>query len=234
MKNFFIINLDFKRIILVAGGLLFLLGSFLYLGMIIGQKKSSSEQTVALSDPYKDGLQSSPLESKPIDPARAETVPPKLDLPKSPLTAKVEHGLEIQSDPLIQGPPKSAYVKKPIKKISKASSSETDETATSRKNTGKKKDTVVVSGKIEHGKTDPKARYVIQVAAYKKESDAIRLISKLKENGLKARSEHTGNFYFVVVGKTRNKEKLEKALSKLKDLEYDAYIRKISAESKAS
>jgi len=232
MKNYFIINLDSKRIILLAGGLLFLLGSSLYFGMMIGQKKSTTEQSNALTDPYKENLQNSPLEPKIATPVKADAVPAKLESSKTIAAEKVEPGLEIQSDPLVQGPPKATHDKKLSKNNNKAGSKESTKTTTANKNGNTKEQ--IVAGKIKHGKTDPKSRYVIQVAAYEKESDATRLISKLKESGLKARTEHTGHFYLVVVGKARNKEKLEKALAKLKELEYDAYIRKSSADSKAS
>ena len=54
---------------------------------------------------------------------------------------------------------------------------------------------------------------------------------KLKEEGIKARSEKNGEYYLVTVGRTKSKGKLEKALGRLKELEYDAYIRKLSAPS---
>jgi hypothetical protein len=50
-----------------------------------------------------------------------------------------------------------------------------------------------------------------------------------QEEGIKAHSEKNGDFYLVTVGRTKSKGKLEKALSRLKELEYDAYIRKLSS-----
>lgn len=230
MKEFYVLNLDYRRIAIIAGGALVALGLTLFVGMAIGKGQGERQalKLAAEADAQKLGLvpevQKNPAEA-------ADKVVIAQGPASSPVAEKVEpvpaSEIPLREDPLVQGPPR--------KKIQKASAAkaQADEGDVPRRARRKSKKAIAkaepeVSGKVDHSTG---SRYTIQVAAFKRTAEAQGLIAKLREEGIKARSEKSGAYYLVTVGRSRSKAKLGKALARLKELEYDAYIRKIQKAS---
>jgi|GEM_PF-3422354 len=69
--------------------------------------------------------------------------------------------------------------------------------------------------------------YTIQVAAYRQESDARHLVSRLSEKGIQARIDRGTLYWFVRVGKTENKSNLEREVEKLRSLNYNVLVKKV-------
>ncbi|MFZ5629002.1 MAG: SPOR domain-containing protein [Spirochaetota bacterium] len=230
MKEFYVLNLDYRRIAIIAGGALVALGLTLFIGMAIGKGQGERQalKLAAEADAQKLGLapepQKMPVESaEKVVVAQGPGASPVAEKPEAAPTGEVP----LREDPLVQGPPK--------KKIQKGSTAKAggDESDSPRKSKRKTKKAVAkaepeVSGKVDHAAG---GRYTIQVAAFKRAGEAQGLIAKLKEEGIKAQTEKSGAYYLVTVGRSKSKEKLSKALARLKELEYDAYIRKINKTS---
>lgn len=230
MKEFYVLNLDYRRIAIIAGGALVALGLTLFVGMAIGKGQGERQalKLAAEADAQKMGLVPEPQKTA-VEPAE------KVVVAQGPAASQVAEKTEpapagevpLREDPLVQGPPK--------KKIYKTSTvkAEAGESVTPHRVKRKTKKAIAkaepeVSGKVDHSSG---GRYTIQVAAFKRAGEAQGLIAKLKEEGIKAQTEKSGAFYLVTVGRSKSKEKLGKALARLKELEYDAYIRKISKPS---
>jgi len=230
MKEFYVLNLDYRRIAIIAGGALLALGLTLFVGMAIGKSQGERQalKLAAEADAQKLGLlpeaQKNPTEA-------AEKVIIAQGPQPGPVTEKVHAApvgeIPLREDPLVQGPPK--------KKIHKANAAKAEADESDSPRLAKRKDKKVpakadaeVSGKIVHAAN---AHYTIQVAAFKRAADAQGLVAKLKAEGIKARTEKRGSYYLVTVGRSRSKEKLSKALARLKELEYEAYIRKAEKAS---
>ncbi len=274
MKEFYVLNLDARRIAIVAGGALAVLGLALIIGMSIGRGQGERAARIASEETQSQKLGLAAETPKlPAEPAEKLVMaqgpnPTKMALSDKLQVAQVapaKSEIELREDPLIQGPPKKRA------KAAKRSNTELADDEAPVKKSRKKKalakadksDEVEVSGRVEHGsaklskretedgrttgskkrtrRSDDEetvaeskggsARYTIQVAAFKRSGDASTLIEKLKGEGIKAHSEKHGDFYLVTVGRTKSKDKLSKALSRLKELEYDAYIRKLRSPS---
>ena len=257
MKEFYVLNLDARRIAIVAGGALAVLGLALIIGMSIGRGQGERAARIANEEAQSQKLGLAAETPKlPAESAEKLVIAQGPNTTKMALSDKLQVAqvapakgeIELREDPLVQGPPKKraktekpsrteiadedAPVKKPRKKKALAKAAKSDE--------------VEVSGRVEHARKKSNrseddepvvshkggtARYTIQVAAFKRSGDAATLIEKLKGEGIKAHSEKHGDFYLVTVGRTKSKEKLSKALSRLKELEYDAYIRKLRSPS---
>lgn len=245
MKEFYVLNLDWRRMAIIAGGALVALGITLMVGMSIG--RGQGERAVAqLNDELaqKPGLPGDPT-AKPADKLVIAAGPTAINEPAAAETrpAPAQGDIPLQEDPLVQGPPRKKAARKPVARL--GDSSRESEAATPKMRPKKAKarpadDKVELAGKVEHAKKrkavaqaeqSDGVRFTIQVAAFKRAGEASGLISKLKEEGIKARSEKNGGFYLVTVGRSKSKEKLAKALARLKELEYEAYIRKISTDS---
>lgn len=230
MKEFYVLNLDYRRIAILTGGALVLLGLTLFLGMAIGRGQSE-RKLLAEAEAQKLGLAPEPAKAATENPVKViADAPPaavpiveKKETPSAP--APLSGGeIPLREDPLVQGPPR--------KKIAPPASAETESPSPSpRRNKRRHKALNAepeVSGQVNHAAN---VRYTIQVAAFKRASEAQNLVAKLKEEGIKARSEKSGVYYLVTVGRSKSKEKLAKALARLKELEYEAYIRKINKTS---
>ncbi len=274
MKEFYVLNLDARRIAIVTGGALAALGLALIIGMSIGRGQGERAARIAGEEAQAQKLGiAAELPKSPADSGEKLVIAQGPNPGKPALSDKLQLAqavpqkgeIELREDPLVQGPPRKkrssashrarsetgrtvnsvasddeAPVKKPRKKKALAKANQSDE--------------VEVSGRVDHGSTarttgakkrvkrsddeetvaehkGGSARYTIQVAAFKRSGDASTLIEKLKGEGIKAHSERNGDFYLVTVGRTKSKEKLTKALSRLKELEYDAYIRKLRSPS---
>lgn len=286
MKEFYVMNLDFRRIAIIAGGALTVLGLALFIGMAIGrgqgeknarvQAEESAQQKLGL--PASESADKLVLASGPNGnggdseaatlPVRNQRKPvekfsslEKTAVPAIPSVPEAKSEIPLREDPLVAGPPKR---KTSAKKIAKSDGDDEAVEKPRKKKAAKAKKAAredsEISGSVEHAAKPKKkrkrtqlsedadeqlatvagtakatetsaARYTIQVAAFKRSSEANSLIEKLKGEGIKAHSEKHGDFYLVTVGRTKSKSKLEKALSRLKELEYEAYIRKLSAPS---
>lgn len=242
MKEFYVLNLDMRRIAIVAGGALTALGLTLFIGMAIGRGQGERNARMAAEEREQQKLGLAPEAAKPAEHAEKVVIaqgPAASEKPAAaPIIAAPESKSEIplREDPLVSGPPKKKHSEKKSHKVAKhVADEEVAEKPVRKKKAlakAKPKEEPEVSGKVEHSKVAAAAgRYTIQVAAFKRSSEANGLIEKLKGEGIKARSEHAGDYYLVTVGRTKSKEKLAKALSRLKELEYDAYIRKIKNPS---
>lgn len=280
MKEFYVMNLDLRRIAIIAGGALTALGLALFIGMAIGRSQGERNARISSEETQQQklGLNSAEsadklvLASGPTDAGRAvERRPADADrfaalekvTPSIPSVPETKSEIPLREDPLVAGPPKKTSAAKKARRTAKAEAAdeEAGERPRKKKSVAKaKKAESEVSGRVEHAGAAKKrrkrsqlsedaddqlaavagtakaertasARYTIQVAAFKRSSEANGLIEKLKGEGIKARTEHSGDFYLVTVGRTKSKSKLEKALSRLKELEYDAYIRRLSGAS---
>jgi cell division protein FtsN len=286
MKEFYVMNLDMRRIAIIAGGALTVLGLALFIGMAIGRGQGERNARIATEENQQQKLGLPASES--ADPlvmasgptstgdAEAASMPVKnrqkpvekfssLEKTQAPVVPSVPEAsseVPLREDPLVAGPPRKKASAKKNHKVAKAETGEDEvsEKPRKKKSVAKAKrserEEPEISGRVEHAKAKRKkrvveadddqlasvagtasaqraasARYTIQVAAFKRSSEAHGLIEKLKEEGIKAHSEKNGDFYLVTVGRTKSKGKLEKALSRLKELEYDAYIRKLSSPS---
>lgn len=238
MKEFYVLNLDMRRIAIVAGGALTALGLTLFIGMAIGRGQGERNARIASEEREQQKLGIAPEAAKAPEhqdkiviaqgPSASEK-PPSVPMISAPET---KGEIPLREDPLVSGPPKKAATKssRKVAKNAEIAREEAERPAKKRKAVAKAKtkEEPEVSGKVEHSRVAAAAgRYTIQVAAFKRSSEANGLIEKLKSEGIKARAEHAGDYYLVTVGRTKSKEKLEKALGRLKELEYDAYIRKI-------
>ncbi|HMV35979.1 MAG TPA: SPOR domain-containing protein [Turneriella sp.] len=230
MKEFYVLNLDYRRIAIIAGGALVALGLTLFVGMAIGKGQGERQalKLAAEADAQKMGLVPEPQKHSA---EHAEKVVVAQGPAAGPIAEKAETApageVPLREDPLVQGPPK-----KKIQKTS-AAKAEAEESDAPRRVKRKSKKAIAkaepeVSGKVDH---NAGGRYTIQVAAFKRAGEAQGLIAKLKEEGIKAQTEKSGAYYLVTVGRSKSKEKLSKALARLKELEYDAYIRKIHKTS---
>lgn len=225
MKEFYVLNLDYRRIAILVGGMLVLLGLTLFIGMAIGRGQSERKLLV---EAEAQKTQLAPELGKPASeipdkivaeaPSFAVPVAEKKEAVSTP-PAMPTSEIPLREDPLVQGPPK--------RKSQPNATTERSARHSKRRQTVAKVEPEL-SGEINHA---AKVRYTIQVAAFKRASEAQNLVAKLKEEGIKARSEKSGAFYLVTVGRSKSKEKLNKALARLKELEYDAYIRKLSKTS---
>ncbi|MCX7633797.1 MAG: SPOR domain-containing protein [Turneriella sp.] len=215
MKQFYVVNLDLRRIVILAGALFAVLGLALFLGMSLGraQGERSALQNTKESEltPAQMGFAPTVPETKPmaeIKPEIKNEKPPAVE----PSTTASE--IPLREDPLVQGPPKVASKAKPALAIVKP------------KKTLKRmkaQDEPEISGQTYHT-----PHYTIQVAAFRRMHEAEKLVARLREEGIQAKSEKRGAYYLVTVGRSRSREKLNKALARLKELDYDAYIRKVS------
>jgi len=258
MKHFYILNLDARRIAIVAGVAFVVLALSLFIGMSIGKGQGERAARIASEerDAQKMGLAQETPRSGEVAADKliiANGPTPSAPLTSAPTASAVASEVPLQADPLIEGPPRK---KKSSRKSShKAVKEDGDETHRAKARHGKKsasKRDAEISGSVEHARsrktkfrrrtTDDErstnlpvaasgARYTIQVAAFKRSSDAQTLIGRLKDEGIKARSEKNGDYYLVTVGRSKSKEKLSKALTRLKELEYEAYIRKLRSPS---
>jgi len=226
MKEFYVMNLDKRRIAIVAGGALFVIGLMLVIGMAIGRGQGERAARLAQEEADQKKLGMSPVTGIPSV-ALAAPVSPQVSSPVAPVStvAEVKSEIPVEADPMVAGPPRRKERRK---------NKSSDEPVRVAKVKRKKKADTEVSGEVEHEtvakvkeRSTGDGKYTIQVAAFKRSNDAKTLIEKLKEEGLKAKSEKNGNYFLVTVGKSKSKEKLEKALARLKELEYEAYIRKI-------
>lgn len=232
MKNFYVLNLDFRRIAIVVGALLVVLGVTLFLGLSIGRGQGeraairladeAQSQKMGLTDSVFNAPQKTVLAAGPDTALTAPIAEPQPNFPASGSSSETH--IPLQEDPLVQGPPKKSSQKKQGSKKNIAHAKPTQSKEKRKK--GKEDDGVVVSGKINHASKN--GAYTIQVAAFKKNNEAQGLIRKLREEGIRAHSEKSGSYYLVTVGHSRSKTKLSRALSRLKELEYKAYIRKVS------
>jgi DedD protein len=230
MKEFYVLNLDYRRMAIIAGGALVALGLTLFIGMAIGKGQGERQALKLAAEADAQKLALVPEPQKPTAESGEKVVvapgPAAIPVAEKVETASVGE-IPLREDPLVQGPPK--------KKIHKASAAKTqaDEGDTPRRAKRKSKKAIAkaepeVSGQVDHSTG---GRYTIQVAAFRRAGEAQGLIAKLKEEGIRAQSEKSGSYYLVTVGRSRSKEKLSKALGRLKELEYDAYIRKIQKTS---
>ena len=245
MKEFYVLNLDWRRMAIIAGGALVALGITLMVGMSIGRgqgERASAQQNEELSQ--KPALPTDPARV-PADKMVIAAGPAAINEPAVPeaKAAAVQGDIPLQEDPLVQGPPRKNKTRKPVARL--GDSSRESESAKPRNRTKKAKaarseEGAELAGKVEHTKKRKAVaaldkgdgvQFTIQVAAFKRAGEATGLISKLKEEGIKARTEKTNGFYLVTVGRSKSKEKLAKALARLKELEYEAYIRKITTDS---
>lgn len=274
MKEFYVLNLDMRRIAIVAGGALFALGLALTIGMAIGRGQGERAARVAAEEAQSQKLGLAPEPAK-VAPEPTEKLvvaqgpsSAKAALSERPVPEAVQKGeIELREDPLVQGPPKKkqkfnklsakldmstdeAPAKQPKKKKALAKAESGDAEVSGKINHGRKLARKTVREDDEEAEERPKKRiakrtntsdeadsaasgirYTIQVAAFKRSGDAGTLIEKLKGEGIKAQTQKSGDFYLVTVGRSKSKEKLSKALSRLKELEYDAYIRKLKPAS---
>jgi cell division septation protein DedD len=229
MKEFYVLNLDYRRITIIAGGALAALGLTLFIGMAIGKGQAERQalKLAAEADAQKMGLVPEPAKI-PAEPAdKVIVVPSPAASPAEKVETADAGAIPLREDPLVQGPPKKMAHK------AGAVKAEVGESDTPRRVKRKSKKAIAkaepeVSGKVDHAAA---GRYTIQVAAFKRSAEAKGLIAKLKEEGIKAQAERSGAYYLVTVGRSKSKEKLSKALARLKELEYDAYIRKIHKTS---
>ena len=275
MKEFYVMNLDLRRIALLTGGALTVLGLALFIGMAIGRGQGERNARIATEEAQQQklGLPASESADKLVlasGPSETDASPSRATrrsgdrkqaeaAPAIPSVPEVKSEIPLREDPLVAGPPKKKSAAKKAAKAARRSDADDDaaEKPARKKRAvakAKSREEPEVSGRVEHKSGRRKrsalsedadeqltavagtsraekvnsARYTIQVAAFKRASEANTLIEKLKGEGIKAHSQHSGDFYFVTVGHTKSKSKLEKALTRLKELEYDAYIRKLS------
>lgn len=230
MKEIYVMNLDKRRIAIVAGSALTVLGICLIVGMAIGRGQGERAARILQEEADQKKLGMAPvLEASKPALASPVVVPVATAQSSTPLVSEPKSEIPVEADPMVAGPPKRTQQRETVAKVT-------------RKHKKKKKADAEVTGEIEHGSTKlttsaaetekPKRehsgeRFTIQVAAFKRANDAKGLIDKLKGEGIKAKTEKTGNYFLVTVGRTKSKDKLEKALARLKELEYEAYIRRI-------
>jgi cell division protein FtsN len=250
MKEFYVLNLDWRRLAIIAGGALVALGITLMIGMSIGRgqgERTAAQVTDELGakpglpgDPTRAGAEKFVFAAGPTPGAESQ------EPPATALLAQPKSDIPLQADPLVAGPPRKKMTRKTTHRLSDSSQANEATPIRSRKKKTRtelaSQETSEVAGSVDHSKkrkkiahnseTNPEAaRFTIQVAAFKRAGDASGLIARLKEEGIKARSEKTGGFYLVTVGRSKSKDKLNKALARLKELEYAAYIRKIRNDS---
>lgn len=258
MKHFYILNLDARRIALVAGVAFVVLALSLFIGMSIG--KGQGERAARIASEERDAQKLGIGQETPrIGDAAADKLvvangpTPAASITTAPAASAVSNEVPLQADPLIEGPPrKKSSAKKSTHKAAREDADTTQHARTRHRKKSAVKDDAEISGNVEHvrnrktkfrrrqndderSENSPVAasgaRYTIQVAAFKRSGDAQTLIGRLKDEGIKARSEKSGDFYLVTVGRSKSKEKLSKALTRLKELEYEAYIRKLRSPS---
>lgn len=283
MKEFYVMNLDMRRIAIIAGGALTVLGLAIFIGMSIGRGQGERNARIAAEETQQQKLGLPPSESAdklvmasgPTDTdaqrGGRKTIPVEKfsalekvnPVPSVPSVPEAKSEIPLREDPLVSGPPRKKTAKKSQRLANEAAADDDAPAKPRRKKSLAKakradREESELSGSVEHktakrrkrsslsedadeqlapvagtakAERASSARYTIQVAAFKRSSEANGLIDKLKEEGIKARSEKNGDFYLVTVGRTKSKGKLGKALGRLKELEYDAYIRKLSAPS---
>ncbi|HRP70171.1 MAG TPA: SPOR domain-containing protein [Turneriella sp.] len=244
MKEFYVMNLDARRIAILAGGAFVALGITLFIGMSIGRSQSTATQRLNTeSDIAK--TEETKLESadKLVLASGPSSVPMKdfnetkneiPSVPPLPSKREINQDIPLQEDPLVSGPPKTK-LHKAHKTTTHSKNKVSGDTKASKKRTHKRssladdadEQLAPVAGTAK-AKRIGETRYTIQVAAFKQASQANHLIDKLKSEGIRARSEKSGNYFLVTVGRSKSKSKLDKAYAKLKELEYNVYIRKLS------
>ncbi|MBV6493191.1 MAG: Cell division protein FtsN [Turneriella sp.] len=260
MKEFYVMNLDMRRIAILVGGALVALGLTLFLGMAIGRSQSAKSDKLAsdkdVASPVASSIESADklvLASGP-SPVRENVSPTPVEIPSVPAVPSVpetKSEIPLKEDPLVSGPPRNAAAKQHKKQAKKTRtrsevSGEIDHSKKHASGQKRKKRKVksVVSEDVDEelalvagtakAQSAARTRYTIQVAAFKRPTDAQNLVEKLKSEGIRARSEKSGDYYLVTVGRTKSKSKLDRALARLKELDYNVYIRKLSPPSDAT
>jgi hypothetical protein len=78
----------------------------------------------------------------------------------------------------------------------------------------------------------PKARYTLQIAAYKSKTEADALVKKLKARKIDARNVPSGKLYRVRVGKYATRGAADAAKRELKAKKIDAFVTEMGADDK--
>ena len=213
MRKIYVLNLDSRRLLVVAGILLVLFSVSIYLGMKIGAGNARSQETAHFSNipadiPIVDHTPRQLAENGFLQPPNETTSQVALEAaPRDPVVQEAERSptsLLLQEDPFIQAPPKR-------KTAAKRTATETTVKTTEKKTTK----TAV-----------PETFYTIQVAAFIKEQDARNLNSRLLSRGYASRVDRGNKFWFVRVGKENRPERLQTQADRLRRESFDVLIKK--------
>ena len=206
MKHFYVINLNTKRIFIVVGVLFILLSFFLWIGLKLGQKNANTEVSEILKEQNAnneeedtnlppDTIQLSDNNSQEINQNQANINSNQANtnsnqaLNNIPISDQEE--LPIQPDPLSNNVTSNNTQVSSLPLASKQTKSNL--------NTSK-------SG----------LSYTIQLGAYARENDAIKLVKELNAKKIKARVDKGVRFYFVRAGDAPSKESLSNMINEIK------------------
>ncbi|MES0488876.1 MAG: SPOR domain-containing protein [Leptospirales bacterium] len=199
MKKVYVVNLDKKRILILMGAILSVVGAAFYAGSM--QKSSGYTayedfNSIMGSQNSANDTGSNYVELTPLEPIGELNVAIPNSKPDKP-------ALRTQEDPFLDAPPR------PVTRQNSTQSTQTtqiDKPATS--NTPR---TVNESSKSTN------KYYTIQLGAYKRETDAKRYAEELSKQGVQARVERGIRFWLVYAGKTKDKTVLEPLYKKIHD-----------------
>lgn len=81
--------------------------------------------------------------------------------------------------------------------------------------------------KMDFSVSEKEPFYTIQVGAFMHEKDALQLKELLKKKGIEARVDRGSRYWFVRVGKSNHRDKLQNLAQKLKAENFEYLIKKI-------
>jgi len=192
MKKVYVINLDKKRILILVGAILSVVGTAFYAGSM--QKNSGYTayedfNSIMESGKSNNNLVSNSGELTPLEPI------PELEIQSSNIPSN-KPVLRTEEDPFLNAPARRVTQQTTI--------------STSQNDTASLKPIKEITNST--GKY-----YTIQLGAYKRETDAIRYVNELGKKGIQARVDRGVMFYFVRAGKFKDKSDLEPLYKKIHD-----------------
>ncbi|MCB1146180.1 MAG: SPOR domain-containing protein [Leptospiraceae bacterium] len=210
MRNIYVLNLDQKRLIIVAGVALSLIGSAIFAGMSIARASSIENSGEAPILSYD--TQQPPIETIVQANVSAQEAVPQIE--NKPANEKVI--VKLDSDPMLPVLEQKNGIENTTSESVKVVEKDPFITPPPTRKTETKKE---VRSSEKH--------YVIQIAAFKQENQARSLVKKLKSDGFSAHVERGTMFWFVRLGASSDPKNLQSRADKLKKSGYEALIRKI-------
>ena len=201
MKRIYVINLNQKRIFLIVGVFLIILGTSLWSGIKIGRSYNINfelDEKFNVSDnETKNVIRQNPLGIG--DPLESGYIPVQNKEGNVSLLNVERQGRMTKPIPPINLPDLTSKDRLNIKtKDPMARRAVSNIPARSLPSPGSKKQKV----------SSQKAFYTIQVGAFRHEKDAKALVSRLKKQNLKSYIDRGVKYYYVRMGKANSKERL--------------------------
>ena len=201
MKQIYVINLNQKRIFLVVGVFLIILGTSLWSGIKIGRSYNINFEKDDQFNVSDNAIRQKPLGID--DPLGSDYIPVQNPENNDLLSGMERQGKIARPIPPIHLPRLASKDRLDIKTrdpMARKAPARTPSLSVSKKQ------------KLSSNK---KASYTIQVGAFRHEKDAKSLVSRLKKKKIKSYIDRGVKYYYVRTGKASSKERLLAQKSRL-------------------